>query len=134
MLFPKFAEERGGLRGFSARHGKTRVVLSADGHHFPARLVVVSKVVFFRFLGNDVSDVIGEFFIGTSLADGGEEVELEVTSEAWAEFAVASQPEFVAALAKMEIAHGSDETDDLARPGNFKITRWSVGAEVVAKL
>ena len=55
-------------------------------------------------------------------------VELKVTAQARAQFAVAREAKFVAILTEVQVRHRSNEADELAvHAGHFIITRWAIG-------
>src|SRR5436309_15427626 len=90
---------------------------SANGDHLSVRLIVVAKIVFLRFAIDHVEKELSQLRVCRAGAEWRHDVELEITAETRAQFAVAGESQLVAALAEMQVRHRTDETDALSRPG-----------------
>ncbi len=65
--------------------------LSSDGCHMALGDISIAEVMFFGFSLDHMAEEVGDFGIGGAGADDAEQVEFEVTAEAWAQFPVAGQ-------------------------------------------
>ena len=105
------------------------VFLTANRGHVAAWQVGGAEVVFPGLTGDHGEEKVFERFVIAAIAEDLAEVEFEVAAEAGAELAIRSEAEFVAALAEVEVGHGSDKTDELVAAGDFIVAGGAVGFE-----
>src|ERR1043166_6027991 len=91
---------------------------ASDRNHHPTRLIALPEIMLLGFSFDDVEEEPFQFRVRRSGAHHLHDVELEITSETRPELSVAGQPQLVAALAKMQIAHRPDKPDPLIAPRN----------------
>src|SRR5208282_6909044 len=90
----------------------------SNSNHLAARLVIVPEVVLLRLALDHLQEETAKLFVVGTLAHWRFDIELQMAAQTRPKLSVASEPEFVAALTKVQICHRSDESNTL--PGVLK--------------
>ncbi len=101
----------------------------ADRDHFPVRLIIVPEIVLLGFAIDHVGKKLAQLVIARARPQRFHDVELKITSETGTQFSVASETEFVATLAEMEIRHRANKSDALFASRNLIISRGAICPE-----
>lgn len=106
---------------------------ATDRDHASVGLIVVPEIVFFGFPSHDIKKQSPQFIVRATGSEWAEKVKLQVAPQAGAQLPVAGETEFVTGLTEMEIRHRTDESDQLIRAGDLKITGGAVGLKIGAR-
>src|SRR5579885_2440912 len=115
------------VRVFNCKMCAPGILSTADGDHLPVGLIVVAKVVLLRFPSDYIEKELLELVVSRAGAQRFHDIKLERAAETRAQFAVAGQPQFVAALAEMQVGHRADKTDPLAPARDLIVNSGAVG-------
>src|SRR5437764_13193782 len=90
-----------------------RFISAADRNHFSVGLIIIAEIVLLRFSIDHVEEELAQLVVARAGAHRFHDIEFQITAETRAQFSIASQAQFVAALAKMQVRHRANETDAL---------------------
>src|SRR5436190_21182939 len=97
-------------------------LLAPDRHHHSPRLIALPEIMLLRFALHHIEKEPLQLRVSRPGAHHFHDVELEITSEAGPELAVTGQPQLVAALAEMQVAHRADKPHALIAARNLVVT------------